>query len=52
MARQKSDELPFAAPEVGAQVVRWLDHLGAERRMSPKTLKPIGATCPVPRLPG
>jgi len=32
-------DLPFAAPEVGAQVARWLIHLGAERRLSPKTLE-------------
>jgi integrase/recombinase XerC len=38
MARQKPEELPFAAPEVAGQVVRWLVHLGAERRMSDKTL--------------
>jgi integrase/recombinase XerC len=38
MARQKPEELPFAAPEVAGQVVRWLGHLGAERRMSDKTL--------------
>ncbi|MEA2992023.1 MAG: integrase/recombinase XerC [Alphaproteobacteria bacterium] len=29
---------PFA-PDVAAQVARWLAHLGAERRMSPKTLE-------------
>jgi integrase/recombinase XerC len=38
MTRQKPAELPFAAPEVAGQVVRWLVHLGAERRMSDKTL--------------
>jgi integrase/recombinase XerC len=31
-------ELPFAASEVTAELVRWLGHLGAERRMSAKTL--------------
>jgi len=37
MAR-KPEELPFADKEVAAEVVRWLGHLGAERRMSDKTL--------------
>ena len=27
------------APDVQAEIVRWLDYLGAERRMSPKTLE-------------
>ena len=31
--------LPFAAPDVAAEVARWLAHLGAERRMSGKTLE-------------
>jgi integrase/recombinase XerC len=30
--------LPFA-PDVGAEIAHWLVHLGAERRMSPKTLE-------------
>ena len=30
-------DLPFCAPEVAAEIRRWLGHLGAERRMSPKT---------------
>ncbi|HSV22660.1 MAG TPA: tyrosine recombinase XerC [Xanthobacteraceae bacterium] len=34
----KSDELPFAAPEVAAEISQWLAHLGAERRMSAKTV--------------
>src|SRR5690348_4455894 len=38
MARQRPEELPFTATEVAAEVVRWLGHLGAERRMSDKTL--------------
>ncbi|MBN8964831.1 MAG: tyrosine recombinase XerC [Rhizobiales bacterium] len=40
-ARQADSEpeLIAATPEVAAQVVRWLEHLGAERRMSPKTLE-------------
>src|SRR5262245_25188311 len=32
-----SDELTFAAADVAAEFVRWLEHLAAERRMSPKT---------------
>jgi integrase/recombinase XerC len=32
-------DLPFAADEVTAQVVRWIIQLGAERRMSPKTVE-------------
>jgi integrase/recombinase XerC len=31
-------ELAFA-PDVAAEIARWLTHLGAERRMSPKTLE-------------
>jgi integrase/recombinase XerC len=31
--------LPFAAPDVAAEIARWLGHLGAERRMSDKTLE-------------
>src|SRR5262249_25091104 len=38
MTRQRPEELPFADKEVAAEVVRWLVHLGAERRMSDKTL--------------
>ncbi|HEX4552461.1 MAG TPA: tyrosine recombinase XerC [Xanthobacteraceae bacterium] len=30
-------DLPFCAPEVAAEIRRWLGHLGAERRMSAKT---------------
>jgi integrase/recombinase XerC len=30
--------LPFA-PDVAAEIARWLTHLGAERRLSPKTLE-------------
>ena len=29
--------MPYAAPELAAEVARWLVHLGAERRMSAKT---------------
>jgi integrase/recombinase XerC len=31
-----------ASPDVAAEVSRWLDYLGAERRMSPKTLEAYG----------
>jgi integrase/recombinase XerC len=33
----RDDELLGAGADVAAQVARWLAHLGAERRMSPKT---------------
>jgi len=35
-------ELPFATPEVAAETTRWLAYLGAERRMSPKTIEAYG----------
>src|SRR5262249_30176087 len=31
-------ERPFTAPELAAQIHNWLSHLGAERRMSAKTV--------------
>lgn len=31
--------LPFTAPEVAAELVRWVTHLAAERRMSAKTVE-------------
>src|SRR6266852_498447 len=31
-------DLPFTAPEVAAEINHWLSHLGAERRMSAKTV--------------
>jgi len=35
-----SKELPdFVAPKVAAEIESWLGHLGAERRMSPKTIE-------------
>jgi integrase/recombinase XerC len=38
--RQKSQDLPdFVAPKVAAEITSWLAHLGAERRMSPKTVE-------------
>jgi integrase/recombinase XerC len=36
---QNKELLSFAAPNVAAEVVRWLAHIGDERRMSPKTLE-------------
>ena len=33
------DNVQFAAADVAAEVVRWLSHLSAERRMSPKTVE-------------
>ena len=35
-------ELPCAAAEVALQVQRWLAHLAAERRLSPKTVEAYG----------
>jgi integrase/recombinase XerC len=32
-------ELPFVAKDVAAEIARWLSHLGAERRMSAKTVE-------------
>ena len=32
-------QLPFASADVAAELVRWLAYLGAERRMSPKTVE-------------
>jgi integrase/recombinase XerC len=42
--RKRADEpdLPFAAPEVAAQIAHWRAYLGAERRMSPKTVEAYG----------
>jgi integrase/recombinase XerC len=34
-----SEELHFASADVAAELRRWLSHLGAERRMSPKTVE-------------
>ena len=33
----ETDELTFAGADVAGEFARWLEHLGAERRMSPKT---------------
>jgi integrase/recombinase XerC len=37
--RQKGPEPSFAAKDVTAELVRWLSHLGSERRMSAKTVE-------------
>ena len=37
--RQKRPEPTFAAKDVAAEMARWLSHLGAERRMSAKTVE-------------
>src|SRR2546423_8467854 len=34
-----SEDLPFACADVAVELRRWLAHLGAERRMSPKTVE-------------
>src|SRR5829696_8242280 len=39
MAKPNNDVAPGFAPDVAAEIARWLTHLGAERRMSPKTLE-------------
>ncbi len=39
MPQREPDDLPFASAEVTQEVARWLTHLGAERRMSPKTVE-------------
>ncbi len=36
---QKQDLPDFVAPKVAAEIESWLRHLGAERRMSPKTVE-------------
>ncbi|EJW12910.1 Tyrosine recombinase XerC [Rhodovulum sp. PH10] len=39
IGRVQPIDLPFAAPDVSAEIARWLQNLGAERRMSPKTVE-------------
>ncbi len=39
---QEPGALAVAAPDVAAEVARWLAHLAAERRMSPKTVEAYG----------
>ena len=41
-AKPNAKRLLSAAPDVAAEVARWLGHLGAERRMSAKTLEAYG----------
>ena len=37
---ERNSELPdFIAPKVAAEIEHWLEHLGSERRLSPKTLE-------------
>ena len=38
-AKDQEAEFPFAAADVAAQLVRWVTHLGAERRMSALTVE-------------
>jgi integrase/recombinase XerC len=42
VSKRKAEDSPFTAPEVASEVVQWLSHLGAERRMSPKTVEAYG----------
>src|ERR1700686_2860364 len=42
MAHRKPEDLPFADTALTAEIGRWLGHLGAERRMSGKTLEAYG----------
>ena len=37
-------ELDCADDDIALQMTRWLSHLRAERRLSPKTWKPMPAT--------
>jgi integrase/recombinase XerC len=39
IGHEQSAEWPFTAPDVAANVVNWLSHLAAERRMSAKTVE-------------
>src|SRR6476661_10147942 len=39
MAKPKNNASPAFAPDVAVEIARWLTHLRAERRMSPKTLE-------------
>src|SRR6266702_3387320 len=34
--------LPFTAPDVSVEIAHWLAYLGAERRMSPRTVEAYG----------
>ena len=39
MSSQEDNAFRFASADVAGELVRWLSHLGAERRMSPKTVE-------------
>src|SRR5437868_15464262 len=39
MSPNESNALHFASADTAAELRRWLTHLGAERRMSPKTVE-------------
>jgi integrase/recombinase XerC len=39
MSRESNPSFPFATPDTGTEIVRWLAHLASERRMSPKTVE-------------
>jgi len=39
MSSAEDNTLQFASADLAAEVVRWLSHLSAERRMSPKTVE-------------
>src|SRR3989442_4245526 len=47
---KEPEALAVAAPDVAAEVARWLAHLAAERRMSPKTVEAYGRD--VSQFPG
>ena len=38
-SEKEEADLPFTAPEVAAELARWIAHLAAERRMSAKTVE-------------
>ena len=40
-----SEDLTFASADVAVEMQRSLVHIGAERRLSPKTVEAYGATC-------
>src|SRR5262245_40196995 len=43
MAKVTDDlQLPFTAPDVAAEIAHWLAYLGADRRMSPRTVESYG----------
>ena len=39
MSSAEDNTLQFASADLAAEAVRWLSHLSAERRMSPKTVE-------------